>query len=78
MNELIDSAYYNISKARNLFPPGTKPSMATMNRWISSGARCQGGGRAYLQVERIGAYRYTTKAMIRRFLRQINGYEDQL
>lgn len=74
--QIGEHEYCNLAKARNLFPRGTKPSMPTINRWIKSGMRCQGGGRAYLQVVRIGNLRYTTKFMIRRFIKQINGFDE--
>lgn len=73
-----DDRHYTLAKARLLFPAGAQPSYATLERWTRTGVSCVGGGRAYLQTVRVGGVRYVTRAMIRRFLRQLNGVEPEV
>jgi hypothetical protein len=63
-----------IGQAARLLPGsrGRPCNPATLYRWAAEGIALPGGGRAFLEVARVGCRWHTSKAAVLRFLRAQN------
>ena len=62
---MMDETLLTISQARQRYP--SRPSLATMHRWMSRGAR-----GVVLESVLVGGRRYTSKEALRRFHEALN------
>jgi len=80
--EFTDEDPIPIRKAPEHFPKqpnGKKINIATIYRWVSTGATIKGGTeRIKLEVWKVGGRSYTTVQAIKRFIRRLNGEDDEM
>jgi len=81
MSEFTDEDPIPIRKSPEHFPKqpnGKKINIATVYRWVRPGATVKGGTeRIKLEVWKVGGRSYTTVQAIRRFIKRLNGEDDE-
>ena len=82
MCEFTEEDPIPIRKAPEHFPRqpnGKKINIATVYRWVRPGATVKSGtDRVRLEVWKVGGRSYTTVQAIKRFIRRLNGEDDEM
>lgn len=53
-------------------PTGRTLGMATLYRWVQRGVRCKDGGRAMLEIVKVGGSTYTSQEALQRFFDRLS------